>query len=46
MINNGCSTADIGHTALVKYELLRGFGRVLGLGCSQASDQMFPSMLP
>ncbi len=42
MIVNGLCTADANHVALVQYELLRGFGRVLGLDWSQANDQMFP----
>jgi hypothetical protein len=42
MIVNGRCTADANHVALVQYELLRGFGRVLGLDWSQANDQMFP----
>ncbi len=42
MIVNGRCTADAAHVALVQYELLRGFGRVLGLDWSQANDQMFP----
>ncbi len=43
MIVNGLCTADSAHIALVQYELLRGFGRVLGLDWSQANDQMFPA---
>ena len=42
LIVNGLCTADAAHVALVQYELLRGFGRVLGLDWSQANDQMFP----
>jgi hypothetical protein len=42
LIVNGLCTADAAHVALVQYELLRGFGRILGLDWSQANDQMFP----
>jgi hypothetical protein len=42
LIVNGLCTADAAHIALVQYELLRGFGRALGLDWSQANDQMFP----
>jgi hypothetical protein len=42
LIVNGLCTADAAHVALVQYELLRGFGRALGLDWSQANDQMFP----
>ena len=42
LILNGLCTADAAHIALVQYELLRGFGRALGLDWSQANDQMFP----
>ena len=42
LIVNGLCTADASHVALVQYELLRGFGRALGLDWSQANDQMFP----
>jgi len=43
MVVNGRCTADAAHLALVQYELLRGFGRILGLDWSQANDQMFPA---
>ncbi len=43
MIVNGRCTADAAHIALVQYELIRSFGRVLGLDWSQANDQMFPA---
>ncbi len=42
IIVNGRCTADAAHVALLQYELLRCFGRVLGLDWSQANDQMFP----
>ncbi len=42
MIVNGLCAADADHIALLQYELLRGFGRILGLDWSQANDQMFP----
>ncbi len=42
LIVNGLCTADAAHVALVQYELVRGFGRALGLDWSQANDQMFP----
>ncbi len=42
LVVNGLCTADAAHVALVQYELLRGFGRILGLDWSQANDQMFP----
>ena len=42
LIVNGLCTADAAHIALVQYELLRSFGRILGLDWSQANDQMFP----
>ena len=42
IIVNGLCTADAAHVALLQYELLRGFGRVLGLDWSQANDEMFP----
>jgi hypothetical protein len=42
LIVNGLCTADAAHTALVQYELIRGFGRALGLDWSQANDEMFP----
>ncbi len=42
MIVNGLCTADANHISLLQYELLRGFGRILGLDWSQANDQMFP----
>ena len=42
MIVNGPCTADQAHVALVQYELLRGFGRVLGLDWSPANDPIFP----
>ncbi len=42
LIVNGLCTADAAHVALLQYELLRGFGRALGLDWSQANDQMFP----
>jgi len=42
MVVNGRCTADLAHVAMVEYELLRGFGRILGLDWSQANDWMFP----
>jgi hypothetical protein len=42
IIVNGRCTTDAAHIALVQYELLRGFGRILGLDWSQANDWMFP----
>jgi hypothetical protein len=42
LIVNGLCTDDAAHVGLVQYELLRGFGRALGLDWSQANDQMFP----
>jgi hypothetical protein len=42
MIVNGRCATDSAHVALVQYELLRGFGRILGLDWSQANDGMFP----
>ncbi|WP_114205603.1 IPT/TIG domain-containing protein [Acidisarcina polymorpha] len=41
LINGRCAS-DQAHIALLQYELLRGFGRILGLDWSQANDQMFP----
>jgi len=43
IIVNGLCATDLAHVALVQYELLRGFGRILGLDWSQANDQMFPA---
>jgi hypothetical protein len=43
IIVNGRCAADSAHVALLQYELLRGFGRILGLDWSQANDQMFPA---
>jgi hypothetical protein len=42
MIVNGRCATDAAHIALVQYELVRGFGRILGLDWSQANDWMFP----
>lgn len=43
MIVNGLCASDQGHIAVLQYQLMRGFGRVLGLDWSQANDQMFPA---
>jgi hypothetical protein len=43
LIVNGRCASDAAHIALLQYELLRGFGRILGLDWSQANDQMFPA---
>ena len=42
MVVNGRCATDAPHIALLQYELLRGFGRILGLDWSQANDEMFP----
>jgi hypothetical protein len=43
LIVNGLRTACTNHIAIVEYELLRGFGRILGLDWSQANGLTFPS---
>jgi hypothetical protein len=45
MIVNGRCTADTAHIALLQYELLRGFGCILGLDWGQANDGMFPDTI-
>jgi len=40
LVNGLCAT-DSAHISLLQYELLRGFGRILGLDWSQANDGMF-----
>jgi hypothetical protein len=43
IVVNGLCATDSLHVALLQYELLRGFGRILGLDWAQANDQMFPA---
>ncbi len=43
LIINGLCATNSSDIALLQYELLRGFGRILGLDWSQANDQMFPT---
>jgi hypothetical protein len=40
VVNGNCAT-DSAHQALLEYELIRAFGRVLGLDWSQVNESMF-----
>ena len=43
IVVNGVCATDAAHQTLLKYELIRAFGRVLGLDWSQVNESMFLS---
>jgi hypothetical protein len=44
LINGLCATTSA-QIAVLQYQLVRAFGRILGLDWSQANEQMFPSQI-